>query len=140
MELTCARANRRVLTLALVVLNEFSWILAYPKPNWSNPMTKRKLKALRLIEKMGRIKCVDPVTNRYESRWWRLSRDNVTALIGLFVTFHRRQGDPSYMGGPIIGFYFEFLKLVLVFEPNPAYIGITSPGGWGQEKKLDRDE
>jgi hypothetical protein len=96
---------------------------------------------IHLIEKRNLIKPIG--NNVYESKYWDVSIQQADELIGGDIYFHRKQKEPSFYGGKIIGYRIheeegEFKgRIIFHFEYSHSHRGVLAGnGGWSYEKKI----
>lgn len=108
-------------------------------------MRPHRPSALHLIENHGRIRTVDEAAGEHESGYWKIADRTATELVGADIYFHRKQSEPSYFGGRILGFRKQTDgeysgRIVFRFRASPEHEGRkTTADGWGREKKFVRE-
>jgi hypothetical protein len=96
---------------------------------------------IHLIEKLGYIKPLEG--NIHESGFWDVKHSQAEALIGGDIYFHKRQKEPSFFGGKILGYRVheedDDLKgrIIFRFEYSRAHKKVLAGAeGWSYEKKI----
>jgi hypothetical protein len=95
---------------------------------------------IHLIEKMNNfIKLQD---NTWEIGWWQLEESKAQKLVGGEVYFHKKQQEPSFYGGIIIGYRIEpdgqyQGKTVFTFNHKQSCRNVkTDKYGWSKKLKI----
>lgn len=101
-------------------------------------MTTRKI---HLIEKLGLFQPVEG--NIYESGNWDIPPHRADELVGGDIYFHKKQKEPSYYGGKILGYRIYDQgdeldgRIIFRFEYSRGHKNvIAGEGGWSYEKKI----
>ncbi|HEX8160320.1 MAG TPA: hypothetical protein VF538_00355 [Pyrinomonadaceae bacterium] len=96
---------------------------------------------IHLIEHKGFIKKVEGRV--HDSMFWDVPMQTAERLIGGSIYFHKKQKEPSFFGGRIIGYRIHDEadensgRIVFRFEADPTYRGVLAGvGGWSYEKKI----
>ncbi len=96
---------------------------------------------IHLIERMGHIQKTEG--RIHESGFWDVSPTTAQALIGGYIYFHKKQKEPSFFGGRILGYRThddddEYRgRIIFRFEYSAEYRNVSAGnGGWSNEKKI----
>ena len=94
-----------------------------------------------LIERLGHFQKIDG--RIHESGLWDVAPYTAESLVGGDIYFHKRQKEPSYFGGKILGFRIHESddkyngRIIFRFESSTQHKNISSgSGGWSNEKKI----
>ncbi len=95
------------------------------------------------------IHIVEPLNNfvklqdkGWESGWWNLDEDKAKELVGGEIYFHKKQQEPSFFGGTIMGYRIEQDiqyqgRIVFTFKYNAACRDVkTDKHGWSKKMKI----
>lgn len=95
---------------------------------------------IHLIEQMNGIRKLEGQV--HESGSWAVTPETAEALVGGDIYFHKKQKEPSFYGGKILGFRLETEgehvgRIIFRFEFTPEHKNVSSgSGGWSNEKKM----
>lgn len=95
---------------------------------------------IHLIEQAGYIHPLNE--NIIQSGFWAVTPETAGALIGGDIYFHKKQKEPSFYGGKIVGYEIEIEgeysgRIIFHFEHLPEHKNVPSgSGGWSNEKKI----
>ena len=96
---------------------------------------------IHFIEKLGMFKKLEG--NILESGLWDVPLQTAEALVGGDIYFHKKQKEPSYFGGKILGYRIheeddEYRgRIIFRFEPSRAHKNQLAGGSWSSfEKKI----
>ena len=95
---------------------------------------------IHLIEKSNNFSRLQDKT--WESGWWRLDEELAKDLVGGEIYFHRKQLEPSFYGGIIMGYRIEEDgenqgRIVFILKPcNTCRNVRTDKHGWSREMKI----
>ncbi|HEU4598060.1 MAG TPA: hypothetical protein VFS10_23230 [Pyrinomonadaceae bacterium] len=96
---------------------------------------------IHLIERMGHIQKIEGRT--HESGLWDVSPHTAQSLVGGDIYFHKKQKEPSYFGGKILGYRThdeddEYRgRIIFCFEYSADHRNVSAgSGGWSNEKKI----
>ncbi len=99
---------------------------------------------IHLIEKKGLLKMINIKEERYESGFWRMSEDIARNLIKGNIYFHKRQTEPSFLGGVILSYRIHneegeyFGRIVFTFQAMIGHKNVkTGREGWRREMKIE---
>ncbi len=96
--------------------------------------------SIHLIEKLNNF--VRLQDNTWESGWWNLDEGKARKLVGDEIYFHRRQQEPSFYGGTIIGYRIEQDgqyqgKIIFKLQHNKGCRNVkTDKHGWSRGIKI----
>jgi hypothetical protein len=95
---------------------------------------------IHLIEQLNNfIKLHD---NVWESGWWQLEESKAQELIGGEIYFHKKQLEPSFYGGTILGYRIEQEeqyqgKIVFKLQYKQSCRNVrTDKHGWSKKMKI----
>lgn len=97
---------------------------------------------IHLVEKHRGYRLLDPSRGLYISGDWVFGRKVPPTLVGAEIHLHKRQVDPSYLAGTVVGLQpapstSRYRRFALIFLVNRAAAGATTPRkGWRRERKL----
>jgi len=85
--------------------------------------------------------------NVFESWCWDITPQTAQALVGGDIYFHKKQKEPSYFGGKILGYRIHDSdegeypgcrgRIVFTFEYSREHKNVSAgEGGWSYEKKI----
>ena len=96
---------------------------------------------IHLIERMGHIQKIEGQI--HESGLWDVSPHTAQTLVGGDIYFHKKQKEPSYFGGKILGYRThdeddEYRgRIIFRFEYSADHRNVSAgSGGWSNEKKI----
>ena len=100
---------------------------------------------IHLIERVQHFKRIED--NVFESWCWDVTPQKAQALVGGDIYFHKKQKEPSYYGGKILGFRIHDSdegeypgcrgRVVFTFEYSREHKNVSAgEGGWSYEKKI----
>ena|SRR5438067_2644576 len=96
---------------------------------------------IHLIERLGHIKKIEG--RIHESGFWDVSSQTAQELVGGDIYFHKKQKEPSYFGGKILGYRIhekddEYRgRIIFRFEYSAGHRNVSAgSGGWSNEKKI----
>jgi len=95
---------------------------------------------IHLIEQMNNIRKLEG--NVLESGSWAVTPETAEALVGGDIYFHKKQKEPSFFGGKILGYKLEtereyMGRIIFRFEYTPEHKNVPAgSGGWSNEKKI----
>lgn len=96
---------------------------------------------IHLIERMGHIQKIEGRIN--ESGLWDVSAQTAQSLVGGDIYFHKKQKEPSYFGGKILGYRVHEVddeyrgRIIFRFEYSAEHRNVSAGhGGWANEKKI----
>ncbi|MDQ5839051.1 MAG: hypothetical protein M3379_19915 [Acidobacteriota bacterium] len=104
---------------------------------------------IHLIERGGHF---NPIKgNVFESWCWEVTPQTAQALVGGDIYFHKKQKEPSYYGGKILGYRIHDSnegfapncsgRVIFTFEYSRGHKNVSAgKGGWSQEKKIVLDD
>jgi hypothetical protein len=100
---------------------------------------------IHVIERMDHIRKLEGQI--YESGFWAVSPETAQALLGGDIYFHKKQKEPSFYGGKILGYRIheeddEYCgRIIFRFEYSTKHRNVSAgSGGWSNEKKIVWDE
>src|SRR5438067_13741492 len=96
---------------------------------------------IHLIERTGYIqKLEDQIC---ESGLWAVPSQTAQALLGGDIYFHKKQKEPSFYGGKILGYRMHEEddenrgRIIFHFEYSAKHRNVSAgSGGWSNEKKI----
>jgi hypothetical protein len=95
---------------------------------------------IHLIEQLNNfVKLQD---NSWESGWWQLEESKAQKLIGGEIYFHKKQQEPSFYGGTIMGYRIEQDgqyqgKIVFKLQHKQSCRNVrTDKNGWSKKMKI----
>jgi len=95
---------------------------------------------IHLVESMNNfVKLQD---NIWESGWWQLEESKAQKLIGGEIYFHKKQQEPSFYGGTILGYRIEQDgqyqgKVVFKLQHKQSCRNVrTDKQGWSRKLKI----
>ncbi len=97
---------------------------------------------IHLIEDLGNMKMLNKLRSEWESGWWAVSPETAEKLIGGHIYFHKKQVEPSFFGGLILGYGVETTgewigRVIFLFKTGLEFKGVKAgSSGWGMEKKI----
>ena len=97
---------------------------------------------IHLIEDLGNMKMLNKANFEWESGWWAVAPETAEKLIGGHIYFHKKQAEPSFFGGLILGYRIETTgewvgRVIFRFKTGLEFKGIKAgSSGWGMEKKI----
>ena len=97
-------------------------------------------KRIHLIERDGRIEKIDG--GIWESGYWIVSSASAKQLVGGSIFHHKKQAEPSFFGGIILGYRIQeegpFAgRVIFKFQYAHDHRGVSAgKGGWGNEMKM----
>jgi hypothetical protein len=97
---------------------------------------------IHLIEKHGFIRPLPSSDGESESGYWHLAQDTADALVGGEIYFHKKQSEPSFYGGHILGFSAPTEgaytgRIVFRFRFDRVCKEVSAGrGGWSMEMKI----
>lgn len=97
---------------------------------------------IHLIEDLGNMKMLNKANSEWESGWWAVAPETAEKLIGGNIYFHKKQAEPSFFGGLILGYRIETTgewagRVIFQFKTGLEFKGIKAgSSGWGMEKKI----
>ncbi len=96
---------------------------------------------IHLIERMGHIEKLE--AGIFESGLWDVSPPTARSLVGGDIYFHKKQKEPSYFGGKILGYRIHgeddeyHGRIIFRFEYSAKHRNVSAgSGGWSNEKKI----
>src|SRR5437764_409470 len=96
---------------------------------------------IHLIERLGNFKKLDG--RIHESGLWDVSPQTSETLVGGDIYFHKKQKEPSYFGGTILGYRIHeeddeyHGRVIFRFESSSVHKNVSAgDGGWSNEKKI----
>jgi hypothetical protein len=96
---------------------------------------------IHLIERNGYIKKLEGQIS--ESGFWAIPSESAQVLVGGDIYFHKRQKEPSFYGGKILGYRIhneddEYRgRIIFRFEYSAKHRNVSAGiGGWSYEKKI----
>jgi hypothetical protein len=99
---------------------------------------------IHLIERIGYIQKLEEQI--FESGLRAVTPDTAQSLLGGDIYFHKKQKEPSFYGGKILGYRIhdeddEYRgRIIFSFEYSAKHRNVSAgSGGWSNEKKIVRD-
>ena len=96
---------------------------------------------IHLIEKLALFERVEG--NIYDSGNWNVTPHQAEELIGGDIYFHKKQKEPSFFGGKILGYRIHQSddqlngRVIFRFEYSRSHKEVLAgEGGWSYEKKV----
>lgn len=95
---------------------------------------------IHVIERAGHIHPIEG--DMLESGFWAVTSELASALVGGHIYFHKKQKEPSFFGGKIIGYRVETTgehigRVVFRFKSTREHRNVSAgSGGWSYEKKI----
>jgi hypothetical protein len=97
---------------------------------------------IHLIEKLSLFRKI--AGNVHESGYWEVAPQIADELVGGDIYFHRKQKEPSFFGGKILGYRihdeddeYPRGRIIFRFEAARSHRGVLAGGsGWSYEKKI----
>ena len=100
---------------------------------------------IHLIERVTHFKRIED--SIFESWCWDVTPQKAQALVGGDIYFHKKQKEPSYYGGKILGYRIHDSdggeypgcrgRVVFIFEYSREHKNVSAgEGGWSYEKKI----
>lgn len=96
---------------------------------------------IHLIEDLGLMQRIDG--NIFESGNWKVTPQQAEGLIGGDIYFHKKQKEPSFYGGKILGYRIYESddelngRIIFRFEYSRSHKGVLAGDeGWSYEKKI----
>ncbi|MFA5322651.1 MAG: hypothetical protein WC373_08245 [Smithella sp.] len=95
---------------------------------------------IHIIEPLNKfIKLPD---DKWEIGWWSIDESKAKDLVGGEIYFHKKQQEPSFFGGSIIGYRIDQDaqhegKIVFTFQYNATCRNVkTDKRGWSKKMKM----
>jgi len=98
-------------------------------------------RGIHLIERSGRIQKIEGSV--HESGFWDVTLQTAQELVGGEIYFHKKQKEPSFFGGKIVGYRIHdgddeyHGRIIFRFESSREHRNVSAgAGGWSYEKKI----
>lgn len=90
-----------------------------------------------ICHKAENVRPIKEADGEWESGNWVVAEETAEKLVGGGLYLHEKQTHPAYFGGVILSFRrTDEDRLVFRFRFDASHKGVTSRGGWTQEKKI----